>query len=159
MTDKPWLDLRDIEGVQHCHGEDCDEYYYRPVVYGDKIFTYVAHIPPGGGVPGDQGEADMFELSLYILDGEVTVTVGPGSPADVEKTYVLKPHMAMHWPKGEPYGLWNETDSPASLILSFTPSPRGAKNPTEMREFLEERGRSVVPATEMNAMAGDLLKE
>jgi glyoxylate utilization-related uncharacterized protein len=159
VTDKPWLDLRDIEGVQHCHGDDCDEYYYRPVVYGDSIFTYVAHIPPGGGVSGDQGEADAFELSLYILDGEVTVTVGEGSHADVAKTYVLKPHMAMNWPKGEPYGLWNETDAPASLILSFTPPPRGAKNPKEMRELVEERGRSVASAEDMNEMAGDLLKD
>ena len=159
MTDKPWLDLRDIEGVQHCHGEDCDEYFYRPVVYGENIFTYVAHIPPGGGVSGSQAESDMFELSLYILDGEVTVTVGEGTPADVEETIVLKPHTAMSWPKGDPYGLWNETDAPASLILSFSPAVGGAKNPKEMRELLEARGRSVVPAEVMNEMAGDLLKD
>ena len=76
MADRPWLDLREIEGVQHCHGPDCDEYYFRPVVYGDDIFTYVAHLPPHGGVSGSQEESDVWEMSLYVLDGEITVTAG-----------------------------------------------------------------------------------
>jgi hypothetical protein len=153
------LDLREIEGVQHCHGEHCDDYFYRPVVYGENLFTYVAHIPPHGGVSGDQGEADMFELSLYVLDGAVTVTKGEGTPEDCEEKYVLRPHTAMNFPKGKPYGLWNEGDVPASLVLSFAPPPRGAKNPREMRELLESRGRSVEPPEEMNAMAGPLLAD
>ena len=159
MSEKPWLDLREIEGVQHCHGENCDEYYYRPVVYGDALFTYVAHIPPHGGVSGDQGESDMFEMSLYVLDGLVTITDGEGTPDEVDVKYVLRPHTAMSFPKGKPYGLWNETDAPASLVLSFTPAPKGARNPREMREFLEERGRSVESAETMNAMAGSLLAD
>jgi hypothetical protein len=157
MTKVPWLDLREIEGVQHCHGDNCDEYFYRPVVYGTDLFTYVAHIPPHGGVSGDQAESDMFEMSLYILDGHVTVTEGEGTPDTVSQKYLLGPHKAMHCRKGMPYGLWNETDYPASLVLSFTPPPSGPKNPKEMREFVEERGRSVASPEEMNDMAGRLL--
>lgn len=140
--------------MQHCHGEHCDEYFYRLVVYGETLITYVAHIPPHGGVSGDQRESDMFELSLYVLDGEATVTKGEGTPDDFEEKCVLRPHTAMNFPKGKPYGLWNEQDVPARAALSITPPPRGAKNPREMRELLEKRGRSVEPPEEMKAMAG-----
>jgi len=147
------LDLREIEGVQHCHGEHCDECFYRLVVYGETPITYVAHIPPHGEVSGDQRESGMFELSLYVLDGEATATKGEGTPDFSEEGYVLRPHAAMNFPKGKPHGLWNEQDVPASLVLSFAPPPRGAKNPREMHELLEKRGRSVEPPEEMNAMA------
>ncbi len=158
MSKLVWRDLREIEGVQHCHGSDCDEYYYRPLVYGDNLFTYVAHIPPGGGFPGDQGESEMFETSLYILAGEVVVTVGHGTtPDSCDEQFVLRPHMAMHRPKGLACGMWNRGDVPVSLVLSFSPPPAGPKNPREMRELVEKRGRSVEPPAEMNAMAGSLL--
>ncbi len=157
MSNVPWVDAREIDGVQHCHGEDCDEYFYRPVVYGTDLFTYVAHIPPHGGVSGDQAESDLFEMSLYVLDGQVTVTEGEGTPETVSQKYVLGPHKAMHFPKGKPFGLWNETGSPSSLVLSFSPPPGGPKNPTQMREFVEKRGRSVASPEEMNEMAGSLL--
>jgi hypothetical protein len=97
---------------------------------------------------------------MYLLVGELTVTVGHGTiPKTAEEKFVLRPHMAMFRPKGQPLGMWNEGDVPVSLVLSFTPPPGGAKNPGELRELLEKRGRSVEPAEEMNAMAGPLLAD
>lgn len=96
MAKEPFIYARDMEGVQHCHGEHCDEYYYRPLVYGHDLFTYIAHIPPGGGVPGDQEEADMYELSLYILDGQCLVEYGDDS-------FTMPPHTALHCQKGVPW--------------------------------------------------------
>ena len=88
MTRAPFVNARDVEGVQHCHGEHCDEYYYRPLVYGKDLFTYIAHIPPGGGVPPDAEESSMYELSLYILDGRPTVLYG-------DDRFVMHPHTAL----------------------------------------------------------------
>lgn len=151
MTRAPFVNARDVEGVQHCHGEHCDEYYYRPLVYGQDLFTYIAHIPPGGGVPPDAEEAAMFELSLYILDGRPTVLYG-------DDRFVMHPHTALHCVRGVPLGFENLTDEPVSLILSFTPSPRGAIDPDEMRALVEARGRSVIAPATMNEMAGELLR-
>jgi quercetin dioxygenase-like cupin family protein len=150
MSDKPFVFARDMEGVQHCHGENCDEYYYRPLVYGKDLFTYIAHIPPGGGVPADQKEADMYELSLYILDGQPLVTYG-------EDKFTMVPHTALHIQRGVMLGFENPTEKPVSLILSFTPSPKGAMNPDEMRGLMEKRGRSMITPQVMNEMAGNLL--
>lgn len=150
MGTVPYVQAKDIEGVQHCHGEHCDEYYYRPLVYGKEVFTYIAHIPAGGGVGGDQDEADMFEMSLYVLDGNPVVTYG-------DERQSLHPHTALHCPRGLPVGFENPTDKPVSLILSFSPSPQGASNSDEMRAFVEKRGRSVFSPEAMNEMAGGLL--
>jgi mannose-6-phosphate isomerase-like protein (cupin superfamily) len=150
MADVPYIRVRDMEGVQHCHGEDCDEYYYRPLVYGKDLFTYIAHIPPGGGVPPDQEEADMYEVSLYILDGQPLVHYGGDQ-------FTMTPHTALHGRRGVPFGFENPTDEPVSLILSFTPSPQGANSPDEMRAFVEKRGRSVLSPEAMNEMAGGFL--
>lgn len=143
------LHLKDMEGVQHCHDGDCDEYYYRPLVYGDDLFSYIAHIPPGGGVPGDQEEADMFEMSCLILSGTATAQYA-------DEKFDMQPYSALHCPRGVPVGFFNRTSEPVSLTLSFTPSPRGAKNPQEMRQYLLDRGRKVWTADEMNAMSGGL---
>ncbi len=149
--DKPFVDLRDIEGVQHCHGENCDEYYYRPLVFGNELFTYVAHIPPGGGVPADEEEARLYEMSLYILAGHPSVSYGG-------QTFSMSPHTALHCERGVPIGLENPTGEPVSLILSFAPPPGGAVSHAEMRKLVESRGRKMRSASEMNVMAGDLLR-
>lgn len=150
MGDEPYVNARNVEGVQHCHGEICDEYYYRPLVYGNDLFTYIAHIPPGGGVPPDQEEADMYELSLYILDGQPTVLYGGDK-------FTMQPHTALHCRRGVLLGFENPTAEPVSLILSFTPSPKGAMDPDQMRDLVEKRGRSVFSPESMNEMAGGLL--
>ena len=152
MANKPFVDAREMEGLQHCHGDDCDEYYFRPLVYGDNLFTYIAHIPPGGGVPSSQEEADMFELSLYILDGHPQVIYG-------DETFSMYPHTALHCKKGVPLGFENPNEEPVSLIISFTPSPQGDSNPDELRRRVESHGRSMLSAQTMNQMAGNLLND
>ncbi len=151
MSEKRYVHISEREGVQHCHGEHCDEYFYRPLVYGKDLFTYVAHIPPGGGVPGDQDEADMFEMSLFILNGTATVTYA-------DESFDMAPNNALHCPKGVPVGFENNTDKPVTLLLSFAPSPKGAENEDEMRAFVEARGRSTFSAAVMNQMAGEYWK-
>lgn len=151
MGKAPFVEARNVEGVQHCHDENCDEYYYRPLVYGKDLFTYIAHIPPGGGVPSDQEESDMYELSLYIIDGQPLVIYG-------DERFTMHPHTALHCEKGVPVGFENPTEEPVSLLLSFTPSPRGAMDSDEMRAFVEARGRSVFSPEAMNEMAGELLR-
>lgn len=148
----PFVDARNVEGVQHCHEDHCDEYYYRPLVYGDGLFTYIAHIPPGGGVQPDQEEADMFELSLYVLSGRPDVTYG-------NETFAMCPHTALHCKRGVPVGFENPNSEPVSLILSFTPPPKGANNSDEMRQLVESRGRSVFSPEVMNRMAGELFEQ
>jgi hypothetical protein len=150
MAQPPFVEARNVEGVQHCHGEHCDEYYYRPLVYGKELFTYIAHIPPGGGVPPDEEESSLFELSLYILDGRPTVFYG-------DQVFTMYPHTALHCGRGVPLGFENRSDKPVTLILSFAPSPRGAINADEMRALVESRGRSVIAPAAMNEMAGGLL--
>jgi mannose-6-phosphate isomerase-like protein (cupin superfamily) len=150
MPSNPIIDARDVEGVQHCHGDNCDAYYYRPLVYGNDLFTYIAHIPPGGGVPPDQEEADLFEMSLYVLSGHPQVTYA-------NERFEMRPHTALHCEKGVPVGFRNDGPEPVSLILSFSPPPQHAGNPEEMRRLVESRGRSVFSPESMNRMAGDLL--
>ncbi len=88
--DKPAnLDLREMEGVRHCHGENCDEYDCRPVVTGNDLFTYVAHIPPGGGVPSEEEESSMYEMSLYVLSGHTRVIYG-------DEEFSMSPHTGLH---------------------------------------------------------------
>ncbi len=151
MANQPFVDTRGVEGVQHCHGEHCDEYYYRPLVYGNDLFTYVAHIPPGGGVPPDEEESSMYELSLYVLSGHMLVSYG-------EEKFTMGPHTALHCVRGVPVGFENPGDEPVSLVLSFAPAPKGASNADEMRALVESRGRNVFSPAAMNAMAGDLLQ-
>ena len=148
MVNTPYVHISEREGVQHCHGDHCDEYFYRPLVYGKDIFTYVAHIPPGGGVPGDQGEADMYEMSLFILSGNPKVTYG-------DTSFSMPPLTAFHCERGVPVGFENPGDEPVTLLLSFSPAPQGANNEAEMRAFVEKRGRSTFSAEEMNKMAGE----
>lgn len=111
--DQHFKKLADAGGVQHAD----DEYYYRPLVAGDNLFTYVAHVMPGGYMAPDAEEAKMFELSLYMLEGPLLVYYG-------DEEFVLEPHTALFIPRGVPFGVRNETDQAASFVLTFTPPPK-----------------------------------
>ena len=148
-ANQPWIAAKDAEGVRHCHGEHCDDYWYRPLVWGKELFTYVAHIPPGGGVPPDAEEAKLFELSLYVLSGNLHATLG-------SETLTMPPHSALHIPKGVPAGFANQGDAPVTILLSFAPPPGTVSNIEEMRQRVESRGRRMWSPAEMNAMAGNI---
>ncbi len=105
--------LVDAAGVQHAN----DEYYYRPLIAGDNLFTYVAHVMPGGYMAPDAEEAEMFELSLYMLEGSMLVYYG-------EEEFTLEPNTALFIPRGVPFGVRNETETAVSFVLTFTPPPQ-----------------------------------
>ncbi len=157
MTQHIHSTLSSSFGIQH--GDDA--FWYRPLILGNQIFTYVAHIPPGGGVPPypDTAEKLQIEHSLYLLAGSLRVTVRGASAT-------LVPHTAIRIPPGDPVEMKNEGDTTATIYMAYTPSPwgpmspiedrRGVTNLEEMRAWYHERGRRIWSPAEMDAMAGDL---
>ena len=83
----------DVEAYQHAD----DGYYYRPLVAGKELFSYVAHVPAGGYMPPDAEEAELFELSLFMLEGELEGILN-------EDRIKLEPGDALHIPRGTPFG-------------------------------------------------------
>ncbi len=53
--------LRDTVGYQHAQ----DDYWYRPVVFGDNLFSYVAHVPPGGD---QKSGSHQVRVEAYLRD-------------------------------------------------------------------------------------------
>ena len=137
------LAVREASGFQHAN----DEYYYRPLVAGDELFTYVAHVPAGGVMPPDAEEAKLFELSLFMLDGELIATLGTDEMP-------LRPGEALHIPRSVAFGVRNETASTASFVLSFSPPPRSG-SVEQMLQAARESGRRVFEAAEFESIVGE----
>ena len=135
--------VRDARGFQHAN----DEYYYRPLVSGTGLFTYVAHVPPGGVMPPDAEEAKLFELSLFMIDGELVAILD-------QDEFTIRPGEALHVPRGVAFGVRNETRRSASFILSFAPPPRSGTI-DEMMESARSRGRRVYEPAEFDAIIGE----
>jgi hypothetical protein len=158
MSGKFSYALKEAYGYQHCHGDDCDEFYFRPLIMGKEMFTYVAHLPPGGGLYGDEGEAQHFEQSIFVLSGEVTVFLGKDHPEEAETKHTVGPFEAFICRRGEPWGKWNLGDTPVSYVCTFTWLPK-ATTPEEFLELVKNRGGEFFTPEEMNAMAGELLED
>lgn len=137
------LAVRDAAGFQHA----TDEYYYRPLVAGDELFTYVAHVPGGGLMPPDAEEAKLFELSLFMLDGEL---IGTLATEDLP----LRPGDALHIPRGVAFGVRNETTRSASFVLSFSPPPRSG-SVGQMLQAARESGRRVFEPADFQSIVGE----
>ena len=137
--------VRDARGFQHAN----DQYYYRPLVSGNDLFTYVAHVPPGGGVPPDAEEAKLFELSLFMIDGALVAILD-------QDEFMIRPGEALHIPRGVAFGVRNETPKSASFILSFAPPPRSGTI-DEMMESARSRGRRVYEPAEFDAIIGETI--
>ena len=151
--------MKESYGYQHCHGTDCDEFYFRPLIMGKEMFTYVAHLPPGGGLHGDDEESKHFEQSIFVLSGTVTVTLGKGMPGEVETKHTVGTHEAFICNRGEPWGKWNEGDSPVTYVCTFTWLPQ-ASTPEEFLEVARARGgEHIFTPEEMNAIADGFLKD
>ena len=135
--------VREASGFQHAN----DRYYYRPLVSGTELFTYVAHVPPGGGVPPDAEEAKLFELSLFMIDGELVAMLG-------QDEFEIRPGQALHVPRGIAFGVRNETQRSASFILSFAPPSRSGTI-DEMMESARSRGRRVYEPAEFDRIIGE----
>lgn len=137
------LAVRDAFGFQHAN----DQYYYRPLVAGAELFTYVAHVPAGGVMPPDAEEAKLFELSLFMLDGEL---VGTLDATDMP----LRPGEALHIPRGTAFGVRNQTERTASFVLSFAPRPRTG-GIVQMLDDARAKGRRVYEPTELDNIVGE----
>ena len=146
-TASPTLHVKNASGFQHGHGDDRDEYYYRPLVSGKELFTYIAHVPAHGGVPPSPEEAKLFELSLFMLDGELIAIRG-------EDEFVIRPGEALHIPRNVAFGVRNETDRSASFILSFAPPPRSGTI-DEILGNARAKGRRVWEPKEFDAIIGE----
>ncbi len=136
--------LADTEGVQHAD----DTYWYRPLIFSDRLFTYVAHIPPNGEMPAHE-DAHEFDTVLYMLAGELFITLG-------KDQFDIQPNMALHIPGGVPFGVKNNGKTTASYVLTFHPPPEIALMEA-LKERVQKAGRKVYSPAEMNEMAGDTL--
>lgn len=134
--------LRNTHGFQHAQ----DDYWYRPMVIGDNLFSYVAHVPPGGDMPADAEEAELFELSLFMLGGTLFVTWG-------DEQFDVTAGDGLFIPRGVAFGVRNRTEEVASFFLTFTPPP-GIKSEAEMVERFRSLGRSVKSPAQMAELVG-----
>ena len=137
------LAVSDASGFQHSK----DEYYYRPLVSGTALFTYVAHVRAGGDMAPSEEEAKLFELSLFMLDGELNARLGPDE-------FVIRAGEALHIPRGMAFGVRNSTARSASFVLSFAPPPR-AGTIEEMMRDAKAKGRRVYAPAEFDDIIGE----
>ena len=136
--------LQDVDGFQHAD----DTYWYRPLIFSERLFTYVAHIPPAGEMPAHE-DAHEFDTVLYMLNGELEVTLG-------KDQFSIQPNMALHIPGGIPFGVKNNGPITASYVLTFNPPP-DIESLDALKKRFAEAGRLVMTPAEMNEMVGDTL--
>jgi hypothetical protein len=156
-ADEPlWIALWEADGYQHWHKPDPpDEFWFRPLVCGDKHLTYVGHIPPEGGVPPSPEEAAFVEMCIYTLAGELGCIVLENGD---ETRFVLSPHHALHAPRHVPLGFWNPGEETASFILTFTPNAPDRNSVAAFRsKATNEYGWTLWQARELNKMAAGTL--
>ncbi|MCY3539612.1 MAG: cupin domain-containing protein [bacterium] len=134
----------DVEAYQHAD----DGYYYRPLVAGKELFSYVAHVPAGGYMPPDAEEAELFELSLFMLEGELEGILN-------EDRIKLEPGDALHIPRGTPFGVENTGSATVSFVLSFAPPPPNLDLST-MKQSALKRGRTVIEAPDVENVVGPI---
>jgi len=142
MTTAQITALRDTEGFQHATDDD----RYRPLVFGDNLVTYVAHVPSGGDMPADSEEAEEFELSVFMLGGRLRVTYG-------QEPFDLAAGDALFIPRGVAFGVRNDMAEIGSFLLTFTPPP-DIESVEELRQRFVDKGRTVKAAAEMVALVG-----
>jgi len=108
---KQLVKVDDVDGCQH----GTDDYWYRPLILSENLFTYVAHVPPQGGMHAHADEGE-FETSLYMLRGSLEIEYG-------EENFTMDADTALHVPSGVPLGVRNSGEGTASFVLTFYPPP------------------------------------
>ena len=90
---------------------------YRFLATGDdtngKYATLEAIVPPGGGPPPHVHSRE--EEGFYILEGEITFTIG-------DKRIVATAGMFANMPVGTPHSFKNESGEPAKMLISVAPA-------------------------------------
>src|SRR5438094_803452 len=78
-----------------------------------KYALWEAIVPPGGGPPPHVHSRE--EEGFYILEGEITLTIG-------DKRLVASAGMFANMPVGTPHSFKNESSRPAKLLISVAPA-------------------------------------
>jgi len=79
---------------------------------GNYVFLE-AFVPPGGGPPPHVHSRE--EEGFYILDGEITFTIG-------DNRLVASAGMFANMPVGTPHSFKNESGKPAKMLISVAPA-------------------------------------
>ncbi len=144
MLDKRYQRMRAHELEAFQHGQD--DYWYRPVVLGKNLFTYVAYVPPGGYMPPHGHEEDPYELSFFMLQGELEVLLD-------NDTFVVSPGDAIHIEPMVSLGVRNASSAVASFLLTFNPPPP-ITSFEALRQRYAERGGRVKSVRDMETLLG-----
>lgn len=90
---------------------------YRFLATGDdtngKYALWEALVPPGGGPPPHVHSRE--EEGFYILEGEITFTIG-------DKRLLASAGMFANMPVGTPHSFKNESGKPAKIMISVAPA-------------------------------------
>ena len=90
---------------------------YRFLATGDdtngKYALFEALVGPGGGPPPHVHSRE--EEGFYILEGEITFTIG-------DKRLVASAGMFANMPVGTPHSFKNESNKPAKMLISVAPA-------------------------------------
>ena len=78
-----------------------------------KYAMWEAIVPPGGGPPPHVHRRE--EEGFYVLEGEITFTVG-------DKRIVATAGMFANMPVGTPHSFKNESSKPAKMLISIAPA-------------------------------------
>lgn len=142
MAEKRYHRVRvhEIEAFQHAQ----DNYWYRPVVFGKRLFTYVAYVPPGGYMPPHGHEEDPYELSFFMLQGELEVMLDGDA-------FLVSAGDAIHVEPTVSLGVRNRGATVASFLLTFNPPPP-VSSLEAIRERYARRGSGIKAAEEVEAM-------
>ena len=99
-------------------------------------------------MPADAEEAELFELSLFMLEGELDTVLG-------DEAVPIAKGDALHIRRGVPFGVTNSGSGPASFVLSFSPPPPNVDLAT-MKQAAIDRGRVVIEASDVEGVVGAL---
>jgi|SRR5579864_4104173 len=78
-----------------------------------KYALWEAIVPPGGGPPPHVHSRE--EEGFYILEGEITITIG-------DKHLVARAGIFANMPVGTPHSFKNESSKPAKMLISVAPA-------------------------------------
>jgi mannose-6-phosphate isomerase-like protein (cupin superfamily) len=78
-----------------------------------KYALWEALVPPGGGPPPHVHSRE--EEGFYVLEGEITLTIG-------ENRLVASAGMFANMPVGTPHSFKNEGSKPARMLISVAPA-------------------------------------
>jgi mannose-6-phosphate isomerase-like protein (cupin superfamily) len=78
-----------------------------------RYALWEAIVPPGGGPPLHVHSRE--EEGFYVLEGEITFTVG-------DKRLVASAGMFANMPVGTPHSFKNESGTPAKMLISVAPA-------------------------------------